>query len=128
MLKLIGKPAITAVTTGNSGMKATEKFINTVFYLLGAIPVGHLRGNAFKPGEFPNRIAVKEKNRKLAAKVVQILNGEKKIRPALMNKVFFWGIKQSMKKNAQKRLKFEFDYWDKKGWFKKTYSQAAKVN
>lgn len=122
--RLIGKPAITSVTTAKSGTRPTEKYLNMLLYLLGTVPVGHLRGTGYRPGELQNRDKIREQYRKLAEKTVRILNGRKKIRPGIMNHVYFTAMKMKAK-YGKGQLSYEYGYWQDKGWFKKSFRQAA---
>jgi multimeric flavodoxin WrbA len=125
LMKLMGKPAISAVTTARTGRKPTEKYLKLVLYALGAVPIGSLRGIGFKPGELQNREELQAKCRKLAIKTVKILNGKKALKPQLMNSFFFWGMKMKAK-YGKSYLKYEHNYWKEKGWFNKAYSQILK--
>lgn len=125
-LRLIGKPSLTSVTTAKVGMKKVEKYLNEILYLLGTIPIGHLRGIAYKPGEFPDRSRIKEKYQRLAKKTALILSGEREIRPKILNKYYFWGMKMKAKHGAV-WLPFEAVYWKQQDWFDKTFSQVVKL-
>lgn len=126
-LRLIGKPALTVLTTGGSGSGPTEKYLNEVLYCLGAIPVGHVRGLGYEPGNLPNREKYRRQYRKLAQKVADILNGKRALRPSLQNLWYFWGMKSKAKYGAQ-WLPYEHEYWQKSGWAKLSYSQALKLD
>ncbi len=124
-MKLIGKPAISAVTTARSGRKPTEKYIKLVLYALGTIPVGSLRGIGFRPGQLQNKTNIRNKYRKLAAKTCDILNGRKKLKPKLLNKFYFLGMKMKAK-YGKDHLAYEYNYWKENSWFNKTYNQVVK--
>ncbi len=125
-MRLIGKPSLTAVTTAKVGIKKVEKYLNEILYLLGTIPIGHLRGIAYRPGEFPERNKIKEKYLRLAKKTALILKGQRKIKPKILNKYYFWGMKMKAKYGAS-WLPFEEEYWKNKDWFDKTFSQAVRL-
>ncbi|MDD5258843.1 MAG: flavodoxin family protein [bacterium] len=125
-LRLIGKPALTAITTSRTGIRPTEKYLNMILFLLGTIPIGHLRGIAYRPGEFPQRDQIKRKYKKLARKTALILSGQEKVRPKVLNRYYFWGMKMKAKHGGS-QLPFENEYWKKKGWFNKSFCQAAKI-
>jgi multimeric flavodoxin WrbA len=125
-LRLIGKPSLTVVTTAGSGIQATENYLNNVLYLLGTIPIGHLRGIAFRPSEFPKREETLNKYQSLAIKTAAILNGEKALHPTLKNQLYFWAMKSKAHFGAT-YLPYENEFWKKSGWNKMTYSQAAKT-
>jgi len=122
LMKLIGKPVITAVTTARTGRKPTEKYLKFIACALGAIPIGHLRGIGFKPNTLQNIEMLKQKYEKLAVKTIEILNGKKKIKPTSLNKLIFWGIKMKAK-YGKKYLLFEHNYWKEHGWFDKSYKK-----
>jgi multimeric flavodoxin WrbA len=125
LMKLIGKPAITAVTTAKTGRKPTEKYLNFILCALGAIPIGHIGGIGFKPCELQNKEKLQKEYENLANKTLKILKGKKKIKPTLLNKLIFWGIKMKAK-YGKKYLPFEHNYWQEKGWFNKSYIQVIK--
>jgi len=120
VLKLLGKPAITVVTTAGSGMGTVERYLNTVLRLLGTIGIGRLRGIGYQPGVMPDREAYKLKNRALARKAVRVLNGELKPRPNLMNRLAYLSMKAKAHFGAQ-WLPFEHEYWSH---LPQTFSQA----
>ena len=122
-VRLMGKPALTAVTTAGSGMKETEKYLDSMLAVLGNIVVGHLRGIAYQPGEFPKRELLREKHRSLAQKTARILEGDIKIRPTFKNSYFFWGMKYKVK-FSQGKLSYEDKYWREKGWMDMSFKKA----
>jgi multimeric flavodoxin WrbA len=124
-VKLIGKPAITAITTAYSGRRPTEKYLDDMMTCMGTIIVGHLRGLAYTPGHFPKREHYREKHRKLAKKAVAILNGQQSLKPSLKNAWFFYGMKQKAK-YGKSELPYEYSYWQEKGWFRLSYKQALR--
>jgi multimeric flavodoxin WrbA len=125
-LRLIGKPSMSVLTTGGSGISTTEKYLDEILYLLGTIPVGHLRGIGYEPGNFPGRERCRDTYRKLAHKAAAILNGQKPLRPTFWNYWYFWGMKMKSQRGAQ-WLPFEHEYWQKSGWAKLSYDQAAQL-
>lgn len=124
IVKLIGKPTITAITTAATGRRRTEKYLDDMLTCMGAIIIGRLRGIADTPGHFPQQELCKEKHRKLAKKTADILNGKRKLKPRLKNEWFFYGMKQKAK--YAKNLPYEHKYWQEKGWFRLSYKQALR--
>lgn len=125
-VKLIGKPALTSVTTGGSGRRPTEKYLTSMMTVLGSMVVGHLRGIGYKPGHFPNRERCKQKHRKLAKKVADILGNRKKVKPTWKNSFYFWAMKSKAKYGGE-QLRFENNYWREKGWLDLSYRQAMQL-
>ena len=125
MLALIGKPIITVTTTAGTGARPTEKYLRNVVEMLGGIPIGSIRAKAYQPNNFPKREFYLEKTKKIAKKVSLILDGKRKIKPVLMNKLFFWGIKMKIANNPT-RLAYEHNYWKEKKWLNKSYSKILK--
>lgn len=123
VLKLIGKPAITAVTTAGSGIGAVERYLDLVLRLLGTIGVGRLRGIGYQPGVMPRREAHKKRHKALARKAVRILNGKSRPRPSIANHIAFLSMKAKAHFGAQ-WLPFEHGYWKEKAW--KSFSQACR--
>lgn len=120
VLRLLGKPAITAVTTANSGAAAVERYLGTVLLLLGAIGVGRLRGIGYQPGVMPLREAYKKRHGALARKAVRILNGELAPRPGLMNRLAYLSMRAKARFGAE-WLPYEHEYWSR---MPKSFSQA----
>ena len=52
---------------------------------------------------------------KLATKVNMILAGQKKLKPTLMNKLYFYSMK-SIIKDDEKYFQYETKVWKEKGW------------
>jgi len=122
-LRLIGKPALTALTTAGSGAGPAERYLSEILYLFGAIPLGHLRGIAYQPGNFPQREACAKKHRLLAQRVAAVLNGQHVLRPRLQNYWYFWGMQTKARYGAG-LLSYEHEYWQRKGWERLTFAQA----
>jgi multimeric flavodoxin WrbA len=72
LVGLMGKPALTAITTGADGMWLTEKYLSGIMTMMGCIMVGDLRGIGKQPGCFPDRERCKIKYIALAQKVAEI--------------------------------------------------------
>ena len=123
IVKLIGKPAITALTTAKTGLHRAEKYLDDMMTCMGTIMLGHLRGFADTPGHFPQRERCREHHRKLAKTTAAILDGTKALKPTLKNAWYFYGMKQKAK-YAKDILSFEHSYWKEKGWFQRSYAQA----
>lgn len=125
IMKLIGKPAITVVTTAQTGTKPVEKYLVKVLKLLGAIPVAHLNAIAYQPGNFPKRDEYNRKYQNTVKKIVKIINGQKRLVPSIMNHIYFLAHQITYRKLPQ-HLPFEHNYWKNKKWFGKTYTGAWK--
>ncbi len=63
---LIGKPTITAVTSGGDGIVTAQGYLSIMLQFMGCVMVGHLKGIGQQPGFFPQRALYKEKYRGLA--------------------------------------------------------------
>jgi multimeric flavodoxin WrbA len=120
LVGLMGKPALTAITYEADGWWLTEKYLSGIMTMMGCIMVGHLRGVGKQPGCFPDRERCKEKYKGRAKRVAQILSGNRKIRPSLLNRVCFW----MMKKHHH--TDFEYQYWKDKGWLSMSYQKAMR--
>jgi multimeric flavodoxin WrbA len=129
-LGLLGKPALTAVTTGGDSPWLTEKYLSLTLTLMGCIMTGHLRGVGKQPGVFPDRERCRTKYVALARKVADILGGKRKINPRLMNRIGFSIMKHHTRRIItgkdidQKYQAFERDHWEKKGWFNLSFKKA----
>jgi multimeric flavodoxin WrbA len=124
-LRLIGKPAITAVTTAYTGLRAAERYLRNMTSCMGAIVFGSLRGRATLPGKFPQRERSKRRHQGLAQKAADILQGKIKVRPKLRNSWYYWGMKCKAK-YGKEDLPYEYKYWNEKGWLDLSLRQALK--
>lgn len=129
--RLIGKPVVTALTTGNDGLRMTEVYLSAVTTMMGGIVIGHLRGIGQQPGVFPGRSESMEKNRKIAKKTARILSGESKLKPTIFNSLCFFMMRQHNKRSFKRRKQndsdykaFEHQYWIDKGWNHLSYKKA----
>lgn len=129
---LIGKPTITAVTSGGEGIVTTQGYLSLMLQFMGCVMVGHLKGIGRQPDFFPDRALYKEKYRSLARKTVDILNGKKRLKPSLVNFFAFWKMKRHTRRcqkignqdGHSEYTEFEYRYWENKGWFHKGYRQV----
>lgn len=129
---LIGKPTITAVTSGGDGIATTQGYLSIMLQFMGCVMVGHLKGIGQQPGFFPDRAAYKEKYRGLAQKTVDILNGKKRLKPGPINFFAYRDMKHHTRRcqrvgnqdGHSEYTEFEYRYWEDKGWFHKGYRQV----
>lgn len=131
LIGLMGKPTLTAITTGNDGIWLTEKYLRSLLTMMGCIIVGHLRGIGKQPGFFPDRERCKLKYGSQAQKVADILSGKNKVKPSLFNIVCFSFMKHHNRrigkdKNSEAYSQFEYQYWLNKKWFQISYKKALK--
>ncbi len=71
---LLGKPALTACTTGNDGYREVGSFLEKMLATWGAYSFGTIySGGAFTPGFFPRRASARARYRKLAGRVARTL-------------------------------------------------------
>lgn len=131
LIKLMGKPTLTAITTGGDGIWTTEKYMSAVLGMMGCIMVGHLRGIGKQPGFFPERENCKSKYRPLAEKVANILDGKSHVKPNLFNILCFSFMKLHTRrvckdKNSNTYAQYEYQYWLNKKWFQLSYKKALK--
>ncbi len=71
---LLGKPALSACTTGNDGFRETGEFLEKMLATWGTNSFGTIHsGGAFTPGFFPRRAQARKKHRRLARKVARTL-------------------------------------------------------
>ncbi len=132
LVGLMGKPAITAVTAGADGIWLTEKYLGSIMTMMGCIMAGHLRGIGKQPGCFPDRERCRIKYRPLAKRTAELLGGNRKLRPGLMNKMCFMFMKHHTrrlgcdKKADSAYTDFEYQHWLEKGWFKMSFKKAMK--
>jgi len=133
LVGLIGKPALTAITTGGDGVGRAERYLSGMLSMMGCIMVGNLRGIGKQPGVFPDRERCRERYRPLARNVAAILNGERKVKPGLFNTVCFMIMKYHTRRLIKAKKKgstdtayteYEHRYWREKGWFHMSYRQA----
>ncbi|QAA30479.1 flavodoxin family protein [Clostridium manihotivorum] len=104
----IGKPFINFITTNGSGEKEADKYLTKIGLLFGAIKLGSvikIDNDKFNEEDF----------NKLATKVNMILAGQKKLKPTLMNKLYFYSMK-SIIKNNKKYFQYETKVWKERSW------------
>jgi multimeric flavodoxin WrbA len=127
---LLGKPAMTAVTTGGDSPWLTETYLRLTLTLMGCIMTGRLRGIGKQPGVFPDRENCKNKYVRLARKTADILGDKKNPSPSLVNRICFSIMKHHTRriikgKEIDDRYKaFEHAHWEKKGWFRMSFKKA----
>lgn len=129
LVGLMGKPTITAITTGSDGIWLTEKYLSSLLGMMGCIMVGHMRGIGKQPGFFPDREHCKAKYRPLAKKVAAILSGDYKVNPTLFNIFCFTFMKHHTRrmgndKNSDAYAQFEYQHWLNKKWFQLSFKKA----
>lgn len=131
LVGLLGKPALTAITTGGDGLRSTQRYLSGVISMMGCIVVGHVRGIGQQPGCFPDRAHCKSKFLPLAGKVAAILEGRRRIRPRLFNIICFEIMKHHARRShrasqeyGSNHTEFEHRYWAEKGWLKSSYGKA----
>ncbi len=125
-LRLISKPSITAVTTAGSGASKVERYLDMVLALLGTVKLGGLRGIGYRPGEMPMRDAYRKRSATLARKAIAVLNGARRARPSMANRIAYLNMKMKARFGA-KWLPYEHGYWKSKGWFSMNFGAAAKA-
>lgn len=104
----IGKPFINVITTNGSGEKEADKYLTKIGLLFGAIKIGSLIKIA------DEKLNEEELN-KIATKVNMILTEEKKLKPKLMNKLYFSSMKSIIKGN-EKYFQYETKVWKERNW------------
>lgn len=122
---LIGKPAITVSTTASDGLKPTSRYLESSLYMLGLIPVGKLEWSMRKAKTEFEPEEVQKLYRKLSHSVLDLLYGRKKLKPKMMNKLYFKGITGKIMKSEN--LVWERDFLKAKGWGKLNYEQAMRL-
>lgn len=125
-LRLIGKPSLSILTTAGSGKIAVRKYLRKLLYLFGTIPLGHLAGIAYRPGEFPGLARLDGRIERLAGKAARVLTGRRRLRPRMLNGLYFLAMKLKAKFGAE-WLPYEHGYWRERNWFSKSYRQAAEL-
>jgi multimeric flavodoxin WrbA len=125
-MKLLGKPAITAIATAQTGVIPVKNYLEKVARFMGMITVGSMNARAYRPGVFPKRGYYKEKHVRLAKKVNKILEGKRPIFPNLKNMIYFHALQFTYRTMPQ-HLPYEHEYWKNKKWYGKTIYQAIKM-
>lgn len=123
ILRLMGKPSLSIVTTAGSGLRPTQRFLDLILYLLGTIPLGRLAGVEYKDREYYSMEYCRRKYASLALKTASILNGCAKLKPRLANSFYFWCMKSKARYGSD-QLNYENSYWKEKGWFNASYGKV----
>jgi 2'-5' RNA ligase len=85
-------------------MWLTEKYLSGIMTMMGCIMVGHLRGIGKQPGCFPDGDHCKTKYRAFAQKAAEILNGKRKVKPNILNRICFLMMKHQCRRWDAMRL------------------------
>jgi multimeric flavodoxin WrbA len=130
LIRAMGKPAMTAITTCADGIWLAERYLGTIMTMMGFIVLGHLRGIGKQPGVFPDRERCKAKHEKLARRVVDILNGKRRLRPGMANRLCYLFMRHHTRRLVSERgadsgyRAYELQYWKGKDWFRLSYDKA----
>lgn len=115
-VRLLGKPALTAVTAAFSDMGPAEDYLREMLLGFGAIPVGALRRYPYQP-EAGNESDV----RPLAERVASLLTGGTAVLPTEGNFRAFEMIKGMVRGLPAPHTQA---VWARNGWYDKTYAEA----
>jgi hypothetical protein len=66
------------------------------------------------------------KYRRLARRASEVLSGNSKLKPSLLNSVYFMSMKKIIKDN-QEYFPFETKVWMANNWFSQNYKQALRA-
>jgi len=95
---LLGKPALSATTTGNEGHGETGRFLEKMLATWGTHSFGTIASiGGFTPGFFPSRSFARKRNRKLARRVARILLSGKPLGSTRMQRKMFKVMKRKMR-------------------------------
>lgn len=96
---LLGKYSLSVVTTGNDGHKETAKFLEKMLATYGTYSFGSLMSiGAFISGFFPLRNFARNRNKKLAQKIVSTIKMGKKPKIKSIQKKMFSAMQTKMSK------------------------------
>lgn len=115
--EFIGKPFINFVTTNGSGEEEAEKYLTKIGLLMGAIKLGSIL-------KIDNDKFDENKISNLAKLTASILAGEKKLKPKIMNSLYFNSMKNIIQSNS-KYFTYENTVWNERDWFNKSYKQIV---
>ena len=94
---LLGKPALSATTTGNEGQDEVGRFLEKMLGTWGARSFGTIESmGGFTPGFFPWRGVARERNRKLARRVARVLLSGRHLRPTRWQRRMFKVMRRKM--------------------------------
>lgn len=95
---LLGKPALSATTTGSEGQGETGRFLEKMLATWGTHSFGTIASiGGFTPGFFPSRSYARKRNRKLARRVARILLSGKPLGNTRMQRKMFKVMKRKMR-------------------------------
>ncbi|GFZ33203.1 hypothetical protein CSC2_37290 [Clostridium zeae] len=115
----IGKPFVNFITTNGSGEREADKYLTKIGLLFGAIKIGSVI-------KIENEKFDVDSLNKLAQRVSMILTKEKKVKPKLMNTMYFSSMKSIIKSNG-KYFQYESKVWEERNWMNKSYKEIIKV-
>jgi len=114
----LGKPYLNIITTNGSGEDDADKYLTKIGYLLGAIKIGSIYksdNDKFNEHNF-------KKTLRLAN---DVLNHNKKLKPGIMNTLYFSSMRSIIKENPS-YFEYENNIWNQRNWFKKSYAEIFK--
>jgi len=132
LIRVMGKPAMTAITASADGIWLAEKYLGMMMTMMGCVVLGHLRGFGRQPGVFPDRERCRGKYEKLARRVVAIISGERRLRPRMVNRLCYLFMRHHVHRSIPERgtessyQAFELQYWKGKNWFHLSYEKALR--
>jgi multimeric flavodoxin WrbA len=95
---LLGKPALSATTTGNEGQGEVGRFLEKMLATWGTHSFGTIESmGGFTPGFFPWRRHARKRNRKLARRVARTLLSGKSLGTTGMQRKMFRVMKRKMR-------------------------------
>lgn len=110
----LGKYFGTVISTNGSGEDDVDKYLSKIGYLFGMKKIGT---TFISRSDGTN----KQKEKKFIQNIGQVLSG-KKIKPSLINTLYFESMKSIIKGNPE-YFKYENQYWNEQHWFSKSYKQ-----
>ncbi len=115
--EFIGKPFVNFVTTNGSGEEDADKYLTKIGLLMGAIKLGSIL-------KIDNDKFDENKMSNLAKLTASILTGDKKLKPQIMNSLYFNSMKGIIKGNSN-YFTYENSVWKERDWFNKSYKQIV---
>ena len=118
--EFIGKPCINFVTANGSGEQETKKYMNHMALLFGAIPIStiiKLANDKFNDGNYNKAIE----------RTIGILSGRNRIKPTIMNSLYFMSMKSIILKNDD-YFEYEAKLWRERNWDKKGFKKVLDEN
>jgi multimeric flavodoxin WrbA len=123
-VRLLGKPALTAVTSAFSDPSPAEDYLTGILVTLGALPMGGLRRQPFAPETLAPLDSCRRDHGALADRVIAVLSGRETLAPTPAHAASFETVKAMVRHVPGG---FARSHWERRGWFDGGFAEALRA-